>query len=50
MEKLSLFDRTYTGPRGPHLAFRTHKTRHGQIKHGPRAPHTSIHNRPVFID
>ena len=37
--KATLFDRTYKGPRGPHLSYRTHMTIKGERKEGG----TSIH-------
>lgn len=34
MRKQTLFDRTYQGPRGPHLSYRTHMTLTGERKEG----------------
>lgn len=45
MSKQTLFDRTYTGPRGPHLGSMTVYTATGKLAKG----NTSIHGKPVRI-
>lgn len=45
MSKQTLFDRTYTGPRGPHLGSMTTFTRTGKLA----KVNTSIHGRLVRL-